>query len=127
MNSIKGKQVVYIRGTNHIDELKKYGDRLIDEYINAYANPIPLGALKMLDLDRVDIFIVSAELLQTAVVKFGKTYHQELYTTKYLSRVRFYPLFQNNEKGKRLARIFDDSMQILFNNGELQKIYNGSQ
>ncbi len=81
----------------------------------------------MLDRDRVDIFIVSAELLQTAIVEYGKTYQKKLFDTKYLSRIKFYPLFQNSKKGKRLARIFDEGMQILFDNGELKKLYNSSQ
>jgi len=68
--SLKGKSILYVRGTDHINELKKHGDLLKNEYETAYASPTPLGALKMLNIDRADVLIISAELLLTAQVEW---------------------------------------------------------
>jgi len=41
--------------------------------------------------------------------------------------MKFYPLFRNDDKGKRLSKVFDKGMQKLYNSGVLEKIYKGSK
>ncbi|MCP4021035.1 MAG: amino acid ABC transporter substrate-binding protein, partial [Desulfobacteraceae bacterium] len=125
--NLTGKQLVFGRGSNHLDILiKNHGDLLKNELDNAYGNPTYLGALQMLSLDRVDIFVVSNELLRTAISQYGIKYKKKLFETQFLNRTKYYPLFQNNEKGKQLAQIFDEGMQKLYDSGELQQLFKNS-
>ncbi len=80
----------------------------------------------MLVLDRVDIFVVSNELLLTTISEYGTKYKKELFETQYLNRIKYYPLFQNNEKGKKLGQIFDEGIQKLYDSGELHQLYENS-
>ncbi len=126
VTNLIGKQLVFVRGSKHLDELENYGDLLKNELDNAYENATYLGALKMLTMDRVEIFVVSNELLLTSISQYGPKYKKELFETQYLNRTKYYPLFQNNEQGKQLARIFDEGMQKLYDSGELQQLYGSS-
>ncbi len=126
IKNLIGKQLAFGRGSNHLDLLKKYDNFLKNELDNAYENPTYSGALKMLILDRIDVFVVSNELLLTTISKYGIKYKKELFETQFLNRTKYYPLFQNNEKGKKLAQIFDEGMQKLYDSGELKQLYGNS-
>ncbi len=120
IDSLKGMKIVSAIGTDHIQLLHKYKDKLSFEIQNAYENQTPKGALKMTDLDFMDVYISSIELLKVAMSNLGDDFRVDEYQIESIGRQKFYPLFQNNQRGKELAEIFDNGMQKLHNSGQLK-------
>ncbi|MCO4799904.1 MAG: hypothetical protein KC484_11835, partial [Colwelliaceae bacterium] len=91
-------------------------DRFIDENTNFYEVNTPSEGFTLLANNRIDTFIdylsnVPAELAQ-------KFKHFELLPSRHL-----YIAFQNNQHGKKLAKIYDQKMSFLRESGKLSEIY----
>ncbi|MCP4456800.1 MAG: transporter substrate-binding domain-containing protein, partial [Cytophagales bacterium] len=119
INSLKGKSIVSARGSNHIRELEKYGEKLSSEIKNAYEHRTPEGALKIVMADRIDVYISSIELMEVALNAQKKAFNAAEYQIEFLGRQKFYPLFQHTERGKQLAEIFDKGMRQFYQSGHL--------
>lgn len=121
VQSLKGKQLLY--HLNHITALEQHQALLADEIKHAYSNQKPDAALLMLINGRADVLLSSIELIRTAEAKLNIKLAPEEYQIEYLGRKKYYPQFQNNERGRRLADIFDNGMLRLYRSGRLNAWY----
>ena len=120
INSLQGKKIVFLEGTAQIRELDQYRE-LSSEIKNAYAYPgDPVGALKMVMADRMEVFIASIELIKNvAIPALKEEFNDEEYQIEFLGRQKYYPLFRNTARGKQLAAIFDKGIRQLYQSGRL--------
>jgi len=126
VNSLKRKRIVSARGTDHLRELDKYKEELSAEIEAAHENQTPEGALKMIMGNRMDVYISSIELMKVAISVQKEAFNGDEYHIRFLGRQKFYPLFQNSERGQQLAQIFDEGMQQFSQSGHLNTWYEES-
>ena len=117
VDSLKDKTVAWIRGYDY------------DEYIT----DIPMkkveldardGILKMLQNNRVHVYLDAEEEIDTALEE--QNFDATDYKKQTLLELKLYMAFANNDRGKALAKIWDQRMVELHENGELKQIYDKS-
>jgi arabinofuranosyltransferase len=126
-SSLKGKRIVSVRRTGHLRELDMYKEELSSEIEQAHESPTHEGALQMVMTDRMDVYISSIEFMKGAIQVQQEAFNDEEYHIEFLGKPKkFYPLFQQTERGKQLADIFDKGMQQLYQSGQLHIWYEES-
>jgi polar amino acid transport system substrate-binding protein len=91
-------------------------ERFINDRSNTYKVNFADEGFKLLANNRIDTFI--DYLINVPVALSDKFDHFELLPAK-----RLYIAFQKNQRGQKLANIFDTNMSLLRQTGKLKKIY----
>lgn len=79
------------------------------------------SALPMLDGRRIDYFIDARPELEEMLE--GKGVDASVYRITDIASIPLYLGFANNERGRFLAQLFDKRMQVLYQNGELERLF----
>lgn len=122
--SLKGLKIVHCGNSSLMTALAGYHEVLAEEIAGAYELSQPGQALKMLIFDRVDVYIDTLELVGTVAIPANQdNFNSGEYQIELLGRQKFYPLFQNSSRGRKLAQLFDRGMEELARSGELHTLY----
>ncbi len=118
--SISGKRVAWVRGSNYDNYLSV---DVITKEQNNHVSP-----LIMLERARVDYFLCDRAALVEALEDSAKHlqeagFNQDDYQIKSLFKLKLYPAFTNTPRGQKLAEIFDSQLPQLLHSGKLKAIF----
>lgn len=113
---LEGQRVAWQRGY----ELDKYGVITANTRVVEF-NSLKEG-LKILSRGRVDFLIGYQNTARENIRKMGLSDRLTM-APDVISGLKYYLIFRNNEKGRKLAEIWDKGMERLHSSGELQQLY----
>jgi len=113
VNNLTDKNVAWMRGYN------------FDKYIKVKMNIIQLDkrdlAVNMLLKKRIDYFIDNIYDIEETLDSMNV--NSDLFETKLVKFLNLYVCFVNNDKGKKLAQIWDQEMKKLVAKGTIKKLF----
>lgn len=113
VNSLKNKNVCWVRGYSY--------DEYIDVEIKKHERNDRKSILLSLDNDRFDIFLDDEIDMKAEIKKIN--FNTSKYRLVKLLRLKLYPGFRNDEKGRILLDIWDKEMKKLIEDGSLKKTF----
>lgn len=116
--SINSKIVGWIKGYSYDDYLPE--GALDNTAINRLHNR--RTAFALLNKKRLDYFI-DAKADISDFLNSNTGYNAEDFVRNTILELKLYIVFTDDEKGKKLARIFDDRFSLLLAGGEIKKLY----
>ena len=81
------------------------------------------SALKMVILGRADFYIDDLALINESFALAGEEFDPDRFDVKLVGTRKYYPVFLESPRGKRLRTQYDSAMKRLYQEGILQKIY----
>ena len=114
-DSLAGKTVGWVRGY----QFDEFG--VVTADVNRYRLRTIESGLKMLKRDRIDVLLDYESEISPAAEKIGLCISCEFISENTLPGLKLYMEFANSEKGRALAKIFDEGMEKLYQQGKLQK------
>ncbi len=118
IKTIKGKKVGWIKGYSYDDYLPED----ITRNIQIRRLQDRKAAFRLLSKNRIDFFMDALSDL-SAFLKNNSNYKSVNYARKTIFNLKLYVVFTDNDKGKKLAEIFDKRFSILLKKGEIRKMY----
>lgn len=79
------------------------------------------SGIKMMMKKRVDFFIDNSYDMEATIEEMGLD--RSLFDIKFIKFLNLYFCFVNDEKGKRLANMYDKNFKTLIQNGKIKKLY----
>lgn len=114
--SLENKIVAWQRGFS----FDKYGTVKVKVSVQEFDKL--KSALKMLSTDRID-FILDYEYAIEKFLKELNLANQVVVVPSAITGPKYYMIFQQTERGRELAEIWDKGMERLHKSGKLQKMY----
>jgi len=118
LESINNKIVGWIKGYSYHDYLPE--ESLKNTAVNRLHNRNT--AFTLLSEKRLDYFI-DAKADLSDFFNANARYNAEDFERDTILELKLYIVFTNDEKGKKLAEIFDDRFSLLLAGGEIKKMY----
>lgn len=115
-DSLEGKRVSWERGY----AFDQYGIVTANVDLNEFTKLE--YAMRMLISERID-FLIDYEQAMTAMVEEMKLQDQVVVLPNVIKGPKYYMEFIDTERGRALAKIWDEGMARLHSTGELQKLY----
>lgn len=116
--TLKGKKVGWIEGYSYDDYLPK--DISQNFQIRTLKNRE--AAFRLLSKNQIDFYLDALSDLSHFLDK-NPSYNPVDYTRKTVLELKLYVVFSDNDKGKKLAEIFDKRFSELLEQGKIKKIY----
>ena len=113
--SLEGQRVGWIQGYSY------------DKYLRYKVQKTELSrrdhGFSQLKSERLDFYLDAAEDIKRELQRESLKSEPTPYRTEPLMKLSLYLVFTNNDRGKRLAKIFDERMALLIQSGELKALY----
>ena len=113
--SLEGQKVGWIQGYSY------------DKYLRYKVQKTELSrrdhGFSQLKSERLDFYLDAAEDIKRELQRESLKSEPTPYRTEPLMKLSLYLVFTNNDRGKRLAKIFDERMALLIQSGELKALY----
>jgi len=113
LNSLKDKNVYWMRGYDY--------DEYITVPIKKHERNDRKSILQSLEKDRFDIFLDAKFDMTDAIERFD--FNTSEYGFNEIFKIKLYPAFRNDERGKMLKEIWDREFKIILDDGSLKKLY----
>ncbi len=79
------------------------------------------SGIKMMMKERVDFFIDNSYDMEATIEEMGLD--RNLFEIKFIKFLNLYFCFVNDDKGKKLASMYDKNFKTLIQNGKIKKLY----
>jgi hypothetical protein len=101
-------------------------------YYNDKSLPVPVrpievksgeSALNMVLLGRADFYLEDTNLLDASLRRTAMPFDPAAYRIEPVGERRYYPVFNDSPRGRRLLRLYDEGMARMARSGELRRIF----